>query len=95
MSLQDLSEPLLVKPRTAEKLLNVSHAKLYELLNEHQIESFKCGKSRKITVSSIKAFIERRVAETVAAERAARITSPHSLKTPIQLCVTDASPKQE
>jgi excisionase family DNA binding protein len=64
MSLQlELSAPLLVKPKVAEKLLSVSHGRLYQLINEHQLESFKCGKSRKITVSSIKAYIERRVAE--------------------------------
>jgi excisionase family DNA binding protein len=55
-------EPLVVKPRLAWRLLNCSNTRGYELLNAGELESFKDGKSRKITLSSIKAYIARRLA---------------------------------
>jgi hypothetical protein len=54
-------EPLVVKPRKAEQLLDVSHSKLYELINAGELESFKDGASRKITMESIKRRIARQL----------------------------------
>lgn len=59
-------KPLLVKPRMACQLLSCSAPRLYELLAGEQLESFKEGKSRKITVASIEAYIARRLAESKA-----------------------------
>ena len=56
-------EPLVVSPRRAEQLLGISKTTLYELLGRGELESFTLGKSRKITVASIRALIERRIAE--------------------------------
>lgn len=56
-------EALVVSPRRAEQLLGISKTTLYELLNRGELESFTLGKSRKITLASIRALIERRVAE--------------------------------
>jgi excisionase family DNA binding protein len=55
-------EPLVVSPRRAEQLLGISKTTLYELLGRGELESFTLGKSRKITVASIRALIERRIA---------------------------------
>ncbi|HEX9324541.1 MAG TPA: helix-turn-helix domain-containing protein [Xanthobacteraceae bacterium] len=57
--------PLVVKPREACKMLSCSHKKLYQLLADGELESFKDGRSRKITVTSIK----RRIASQVASAR--------------------------
>ncbi len=51
--------PLVVKPRDARRMLSCGQKKLYELLRDGQLESFKDGGSRKITVSSIEQFIAR------------------------------------
>lgn len=53
----------MVSPRRAEQLLGISKTTLYELLGRGELESFTLGKSRKITLVSIRALIERRVAE--------------------------------
>jgi Helix-turn-helix domain len=55
-------EPLVVSPRRAQLMLDIAVARLYELINSNELESYKCGKSRKITVASIKRYIERRIA---------------------------------
>jgi hypothetical protein len=60
-------EPLAVKPRMAWQLLQCSNTRGYELLNSGELESYRDGGSRKITVASIKSYIARRI----AAERAA------------------------
>jgi excisionase family DNA binding protein len=52
-------EPLVVKPKIAERLLNVSHNRLYQLISAGDLESFRDGSSRKITMNSIKAYIAR------------------------------------
>jgi excisionase family DNA binding protein len=55
-------EALVVSPRVAEQLLSVSRTTLYELLRRGELESFALGKSRKITIASIRCLIGRRVA---------------------------------
>jgi hypothetical protein len=54
--------PLVVKPRQARLMLSCSHKKLYKLLATGELESFRDGGSRKITVASI----ERRIARLLA-----------------------------
>jgi hypothetical protein len=55
--------PLVVKPRVAWLLLQCSNTKGYELIGAGELESFKDGKSRKITVASIHRYIAKRLAE--------------------------------
>jgi hypothetical protein len=55
-------EPLVVRPRVARKLLGCENTKFYEILPE--LESYKDGKSRLITMASIKARIARKLAES-------------------------------
>ena len=54
--------PLVVKPKVAWQMLSCSNTRGYELLNTGELVSFKDGKSRKITVASIKDYITRRTA---------------------------------
>ena len=60
--LGDLGGALVVKPRQACRLLDCGHKRLYQLLAEGQLESFKDGRSRKITVESIRRYIARGLA---------------------------------
>jgi excisionase family DNA binding protein len=54
-------EPLVVKPKVAWKMLSCSNTHGYELLEAGELESYKDGRSRKITIASIKAHIARRL----------------------------------
>jgi hypothetical protein len=56
--------PLIVKPKIAWKMLACSNTRGYELLNSGELESFLDGRSRKITVESIRRYITRRLAPT-------------------------------
>jgi hypothetical protein len=51
--------PLVVSPAKAMAMLDCGRTRLYELLNAKELESYRDGKSRKITVSSIQARIRR------------------------------------
>lgn len=55
-------EPLVVKPKVAWKMLACSNTRGYELLAAGELESYKEGRSRKITVASIRALVARRLA---------------------------------
>jgi excisionase family DNA binding protein len=54
-------EALVVSPRRARQLLDCGNTRLYELLAARELESYKDGKSRKITTASIKSYIARRI----------------------------------
>jgi hypothetical protein len=56
--------PLVVKPRTAWRMLACSNTRGYELLAAGELDSFLDGRSRKITVDSIRRYIARRLQPT-------------------------------
>ncbi len=53
--------PLIVKPKTAWKMLACSNTRGYELLAAGELDSFRDGRSRKIVVDSITRYIARRL----------------------------------
>jgi hypothetical protein len=53
--------PLVVKPRDACTMIGCSHRRLYQLMADHELESFKDARSRKITVESIKSYIAQKL----------------------------------
>jgi hypothetical protein len=55
-------EPLVVSPARAKQLLDCGTTRLYELIKNGELETFKDGKSRKITVASIRARVARMLA---------------------------------
>jgi hypothetical protein len=59
--IDDEIQPLVVRPKEARRLLGCSNTRFYEILPE--LESFKDGKSRLITMASIRARVARKVAE--------------------------------
>jgi len=54
-------EPLVVSPRRARLMLDCGNTRLYELISARELESYKAGKSRKIVVTSIKAYVARQI----------------------------------
>jgi hypothetical protein len=60
--MQHNPEPLVVKPKIAWQMLGCSNTRGYELLAAGELQSFKDGRSRKITVDSIRRYVERRLA---------------------------------
>jgi hypothetical protein len=56
------AEPLVVSPREAWVMLNCGNTYGYALLKARELESFWDGRSRKITVESIRQYIARKVA---------------------------------
>lgn len=52
-------EPLVVRPRDACKLLACGRTHLYALIAANEIESFCDGRTRKITLASIRKYVER------------------------------------
>ena len=62
-------EPLVVKPKAAWGMLGCGNTRGYELLAAGELESYKEGRSRKITVASIKAFVARQLAAANSGER--------------------------
>ena len=64
-------EPLVVSPARAKAMLDCGTTRLYELIAAGELQSFRDGKSRKITVASIKARVARMVAENRDADATA------------------------
>jgi excisionase family DNA binding protein len=52
-------EPLAVPPRQACHLLSIGNTRLYELIAAGEIESYLDGRSRRITMASIRTRIAR------------------------------------
>ena len=57
-------EPLAVTPREACVLLNIGNTRLYRLISEKQIDSYREGRARRITMASIRSYIARCLAES-------------------------------
>jgi excisionase family DNA binding protein len=76
MSITDLEliEPFVVRPRTACRLLDCGVTRLYDLIAQGELESFLDGGSRKIVVTSIKAYLDRQ-REAAKSERLPRKTA--------------------
>jgi len=55
------SERLLVKPKAACAMLDCGNTRLYQLLKAGELKSFLDGRSRKITVDSIRTYIARQL----------------------------------
>jgi excisionase family DNA binding protein len=55
--------PLAVKPRLACQMLSCGTTRLYELLGVGELEHYRDGRSRLITVASIEAYVARKIAE--------------------------------
>jgi excisionase family DNA binding protein len=63
ISAADPPEPLVVRPRVAWRLLDCGNAYGYRLIAAGELQSYRDGRARKITVESIHRYIKRRLAE--------------------------------
>jgi len=54
---------LVVTPTEGAKILRIGYRQFYALIMSHEIDSFTIGRSRRIPVSAIEAFIARRLAD--------------------------------
>lgn len=54
-------EPIAVLPKVAFASIGVGVTKGYELIAAGELETFKIGRGTRITTSSIKAFVARRL----------------------------------
>lgn len=61
VGLSDDGAALVVRPKTAWKMLSCSNTRGYELIAAGELDSFLDGRSRKITVESIRRYIARRL----------------------------------
>ena len=61
-----LESPIVASPNQAMKALLVSRSTLYALINAGELESYTEGRSRRITVKSIAAYVNRRLAAEAA-----------------------------
>jgi excisionase family DNA binding protein len=73
-------DPLVVRLRDACALLGCGMSHLYELIREGAVESFRDGCSRKITVASIRRYVEERL--KAAAEESVRSMSAEAAFVP-------------
>jgi hypothetical protein len=60
----DLKIALAVRPKIAWNMLDCGNTRGYELIAAKELDSFLDGRSRKITVDSIRQYIARRLAAT-------------------------------
>jgi excisionase family DNA binding protein len=57
---------LVVSPKGAARMLSLGVTKIYELISDRQLESYRDGAARKITTRSVKAYVERRLDQSRA-----------------------------
>ena len=68
---ESITDVLVASPNQAMQKLLISRATLYQLINSGDLESYTQGKARRITVRSINAYVERRLA--AEAQRRGRV----------------------
>jgi hypothetical protein len=73
-----LGEPLLVTVYEAKQLLNVSNTCFYEQVLP-ELETFKVGTTRRITLASVKAYVAKRLAEGAGRRGRGRSRKPQPL----------------
>src|SRR5262245_56124830 len=56
--------PLAVPPREASRLLSVGMSRLYQLMRTGELESYRDGRSRRITMTSIQKRMARQLADS-------------------------------
>jgi excisionase family DNA binding protein len=55
--------PLAVSPQGACDLLGLSVSGVYQVMRSGELPSYRCGRSRRIPMTAVHAFIARRLAE--------------------------------
>ena len=69
-------EAFAVSPAKAGVIIDGGRTKIYELMAQGELESFWIGRSRKITIRSIQAYLDRQLAEARTAKARPRAQRP-------------------
>jgi hypothetical protein len=69
-SKQPSTAPLVTNVAGASAMLRKSRDRIYAMIRDGQLQSYLDGDARRITIRSIEAFIERRLAESKEFQRA-------------------------
>lgn len=85
-----VTEPLLVRPAMAWRMLGCGNTFGYALVKRGELESFLDGRARKITVASIRAYIARKLAAAGATGAATQPTLPRRRGRPRKLPANEA-----
>ena len=75
-------EPLLVRPRIAWRMLGCGNTYGYALLARGELQSFRDGRSRKITIESIHRYIARQLGNSAATQLEPKRRRGRPRKTP-------------
>lgn len=67
MTIQSDTEILVVRPKRACEMLSIGQTRLFELLNQNELQSFKDGGGRWISVESIRQYVRRQLGQAQAA----------------------------
>jgi excisionase family DNA binding protein len=70
-------EPRVGSPKDAQRRARVGKDRLYELLNSGEIESYLDGRSRKVVLASVDAYIDRQIAQARGQFQRARYPKQH------------------
>jgi excisionase family DNA binding protein len=84
-------EPLVVSPRQACLLLGVGNTRLYQLIGNGELVAYKDGRSRRVTMQSIRARVARLAAASCASD-ATQATPPRRRGRPRKLPANEATP---
>jgi excisionase family DNA binding protein len=76
----DQSPPLVVKPREAARLLSLCPSSVYGLMRAGELESFRDGRSRRITMKSIEKYLARQLSAARDYEWGRRPHKPRNLE---------------
>jgi hypothetical protein len=85
------SPPLVVTPRDAGRLLALGRSSVYGLMRAEELDSYREGRSRKITMTSIRKYIARQLA---AARADGWEPWPHNPRALAKLTTADARRRQ-
>jgi excisionase family DNA binding protein len=56
---EEYMEKLLLSPEEAAEVLGVGRSRVYDLMRTRQLPSVRIGKSRRVTVAAVHAYVER------------------------------------
>ena len=68
-AIADNLDPLAVSPRKARILLSVGNTRLYQLIGNGELESYLEGRSRRVTMESIRRRVAKLLADAAAPRR--------------------------
>src|SRR5262249_58755683 len=72
--------PLAVPPREASRLLSIGMSRLYQLMRTGELESYRDGRSRRITMASIQKRMARQLADSAGGWRQINPQPPQASK---------------